>query len=345
VTGRGADFIILDDCMKSDDARSEVSRLRVKSWFGEALYNRLNDKERGAIVSIQQRVHEDDLPAHLLEKGYACLNLPAIADRDQKIQIGAGVAHQWKRGELLDPVRFSQDVLDTERLNMGPQAYSAQYLQNPVSPEGNLLKMEQFRRYEEPFELHQFDRIIQSWDPAATALPTSDWSVCLTFGYVAGRLFLLDIYRQRVDYPDLKRAVIAQRRGWNADHVIVERSSNGLPLVQQLAREGPFRANAWPPTGIRQQDKAERLLAQTGQIEEGRVWLPPQLDGLDGFLSELRAFPNGRHDDQVDALTQALEFMFWHWKSLLEQRDHTGRLQDKVRGKRPPLPALPDWIQ
>jgi predicted phage terminase large subunit-like protein len=344
VTGRGADLIILDDCMKSDDASSEAARLEVKNWFSAALHSRLNDKGRGAIISIQQRIHEDDLPAHLLEKGYACLNLPAIADKDQEIEIGEGLVHRWKRGELLDPVRFPQEVLYNERLNMGPQDYSAQYLQNPVSPEGNLLKMEQFRRFEVPIERHKFDRVIQSWDPAASDLPTSDWSVCTTWGWFAGRVFLLDIFRQRVDFPKLKRAVIAQRRAWTADHVIIERSSNGLPLVQQLRAEGPFTPLAWPPNGIRQMDKAVRLLAQTSQIEEGRVWLPAHLEGLDCLLSELRAFPNGRYDDQVDSLTQMLEFLFWKWRTLVEERTASGRLKDSVRGPRPPLPPLPNWI-
>lgn len=344
VTGRGADIIILDDCMKSDEHSSEAARQEVKHWFSSALTTRLNDKERGAIISIQQRIHEDDLPALLLEKGYACLNLPAIADKDQEIEIGDGLVHNWKRGELLDPVRFSRAVLDAERLEMGPQEYSAQYLQNPVAPEGNLLKMEQFRRFEVPIERHRFDRVIQSWDPAATDLPTSDWSVCTTWGQLAGRVFLLDIFRRRVDFPNLKRAVIAQRAAWNADHVIIERSSNGLPLAQQLRAEGPFRPHTWPPPGIRQIDKAERLLAQTGQIEEARVWLPADLEGLDCFLSELRAFPNGRYDDQVDSLTQMLEFIFWQWRTLVEERTAEGRLKRRFRGRRPPLPPLPEWI-
>jgi hypothetical protein len=79
---------------------------------------------------------------------------------------------------------------------------------------------------------------------------------------------------------------------------------------------------------MRQLDKAERLIAQTGQIEEGRVWLPATLDGLDAFLRELRAFPNGCHDDQVDSLTQMLEWTFWNWRGLLEQRLPDGRLKD-----------------
>ena len=142
---------------------------------------------------------------------------------------------------------------------------------------------------------------------------TSDWSVCTTWGYFAGRYFLLDIFRGRLEYPALKRQVIALRAKWQAHHVIIEQSSNGLALVQQLHKEGPFKPVAWPPRGMRQKDKAERLLAQTGQIEEGRVWLPAQIEGLDTFLSELRAFPTGRHDDQVDSLTQMLEWSFWYW--------------------------------
>ncbi len=345
VTGRGADVIILDDCMKADASNSEPAREGVKSWFSTTLTQRINDKRAGVILSIQQRICEDDLPAFLAERDYVCLNLPAIAERDLDIEIAPGQFHPWRRGDLLDPVRFPMPVLEQERLNLGPQVYSAQYLQNPVAPGGNLLKMEQLRRFEEAIPRERFDRVIQSWDPAATDLPTSDFSVCTTWGMVAGRYFLLDILRLRLEYPALKRSVIAQHAKWRADHVIIERSSNGMALIQQLTSEGPLKPVAWPPKGIRQLDKAERLLAQTGQIEEGRVWLPDNLEGLDTFLSELRAFPNGRYDDQVDSLTQLLEWSFWNWRRLVQERNPEGRLKKSIRGKRPPLPRLPDWIR
>lgn len=344
VTGRGAEVIILDDCMKADARHSEPTRLEVINWYSTTLTQRINDKRAGVVVSIQQRICEDDLPALLLERNFSCLSLPAIAMGDVEVEIAPGQFHHWKRGELLDPVRFPMEVLEQERLNLGPQDYAAQYLQNPVAPGGNLIKMEQFRRFEVPMERERFDRVIQSWDPAATELPTSDWSVCTTWGMVAGRFFLLDILRARLDFPNLKRTVIAQRAAWRANHVVIERSSNGLALVQQLMSEGPFRPVSWPPTGMRQLDKAERLIAQTGQIEEGRVWLPASIEGLDIFLSEIRAFPNGRYDDQVDSLTQMLEWSFWNWRDLKRERTATGRPVASVRGKRPMLPALPDWI-
>jgi predicted phage terminase large subunit-like protein len=344
VTGRGADIIIIDDCMKSDEQDSQAVRDGVKNWFDRALSTRLNDKRTGSIISISQRLHEDDLPAHLLGKGYEVLSLPAVAERDEVIEIGPGEFHHRRRGDLLDPERFPQAVLDQELINLGPQNHSAQYQQQPVAPGGNLIRQEKLRTYYGTIPRHRFDRIIQSWDTAATALPTSDWSACTTWGYVAGRLFLLDIYRARIEYPVLKAMIVAKRSQWQAHHVIIETENNGLAVAQQLAAERSFRPVAWPPRGTRQKGKAERLIAQSGQIEEGRIWLPSQMDGLDIFLSELRAFPNGRHDDQVDTLTQLLEFTYWRWKKLHEERDESGRLFDRVRGSRPPLPPLPDWI-
>ena len=267
------------------------------------------------------------------------------SDQDREVEIGPGLTHHWKRGELLDPVRFPKKVLDQERLNLGAQNYSAQYLQDPVADEGNLVRMEWFERFEGEIERHRFDKVVQSWDPAATDLPTSDYSVCTTWGVVAGRYFLLDIHRARYEYPALKRQVIALRAKWNADHVIIERLSNGLALVQQLTREGPFKPVSWPPKGQRQLEKTERLLAQTSQIEEGRVWLPDQLDGLDIFLQEIRAFPGGRYDDQVDSLTQMLEWSFWNWRRYQQRYNAKGRPIEKIRGARPPLPKLPEWIE
>jgi predicted phage terminase large subunit-like protein len=344
VTGRGADYIILDDCMKTDEHSSEAAREGVKSWFSTALSTRLNDKRTGSIVSIQQRIHEDDLPAMLLDKKYELLRLPAVADKDMQVEIAEGLFHYWKRGELLDPVRFPQEVLDYERLSSGPQVYSAQYLQDPVAPGGNLIKMDQFGRFEKSMPRECFDRVIQSWDPAASEAPTADYSACTTWGYVAGRMFLIDVFQARMDYPKLKSTVIAKKKAFEANVVIIERSSNGIALCQQLTQEGPFRPVSWPPPGIRQLDKAERLISQTGQIEEGRVWLPAQLEGLDSFMKEIRAFPHGKYDDQLDTLTQLLEYSFWHWKALMREYNEEGRPIKPIRGRRPPLPKLPDWI-
>ena len=127
--------------------------------------------------------------------------------------------------------------------------------------------------------------------------------------------------------------------------MIIERSSNGLPLVQQLSREGPFRAISWPPTGIRQQDKAENSWPKPVRLRGGVSGCPPNWKASAASFQSFAPFPTVGMTTRWNSLTQVLEFIFWKWKSLIEQRDNLGRLQEKVRGKRPPLPALPEWIE
>ncbi len=203
-TGSGANFLILDDIMKGDEAISEAALAASKNWFDSAASQRLNPKGTGAIISIQQRLHEDDLPAYLLKKGYRCLCLPAIAQKDMLIDTGPGQTHLYRLGDLLCPELMSREQLEDKRLGSTPQVYSAQYLQDPVAPEGNLIRVEQFRRFEMSIERHLFEKVFQSWDTATSTLVIGDWSVCTTWGYLAGRYFLLDIFRKRVEFPDLR---------------------------------------------------------------------------------------------------------------------------------------------
>lgn len=340
-TGSGADFLILDDIMKADEANSEAVRASMKHWLDAAATQRLNPKGTGAIISIQQRLHEDDLPAYLLVKQYACLSLPAIAPRDMSIDIGPGLTHLFRRNDVLCPELITREQLEQKRLESGAQVFSAQYLQNPVALEGNLIRLDHFRRYLVEIPRDRFDKVFQSWDTATSALPTADWSVCTTWGYLAGRYFLLHIYRRRVEYFDLKRAIIGLHRKFRADRVLVEDSNAGTGLIQEFRKSGPFPLVRCRPRS----NKVDRLIAQTGQIEEGRVFLPAELDGLDDLLGELRAFPHGRHDDQVDSITQMLEYALDHWRYAETERMPDGRPKEVLRDrKRPPLPPLPDWI-
>ena len=143
MTGRGADIIIIDDPMKADDAHSEKARRAVKEWFGQVLLSRLDDKQKGAIVLVAQRLHQDDLAGHLLEgSGFHHLDLPAIAETDEKIAIGPGVFHERRRGEALHPEREPIEVLDKISREVGSLVFSAQYQQRPVSAGGNLFKRE-----------------------------------------------------------------------------------------------------------------------------------------------------------------------------------------------------------
>ena len=321
VTGHGADTIVVDDCLKAEDARSEAKREEAKAWFDGTLATRLNSPGGGAIVSISQRLHEDDLPAHLLGKGYRHLCLPAIADRDEQIEVGRGVFHHRKVGDLLDRPGQTREKLEAERRNLGAQVFSAQFQQNPVAPEGNLIRLEWFGSYEELLPRHDYHRVVQSWDTGLSDEPTADFSVCTTWGYREKRWHLLDVLRQRLAFPDLRRAVVRLHRQWRPDDVIIEDAGTGKALWQEFRAGEQLRPVMWSVT----QDKETRLVGVTGQLEAGMCVLPVEAPWLDDFRNELRAFPHGRHDDQVDTMTQFLEYYLRRAKWLLAERDETGR--------------------
>lgn len=327
VTGHGADIIIVDDLMKADEAHSDAAREEARRWFDNSLVTRLNNKSTGSIVSIQQRLHEDDPAAYLLDKGYTHLNLPAIGEKVEDIYIGDGEVYTRKPGDLLDPLRECKDVLDGLRRELGPQVFSAQYQQNPVAPKGNLIRLDWFPRYDCTPERHMFTKVVQSWDTAMSESPTSDWSVCTTWGYRDSRWWLLDVLRERLDYPDLKRTVVRMHQRWQPDKILIEDANSGKSLYQEFRTSGPFRVWLCKPRS----DKETRLIGQTGRLEEGLCLLPEAAPWLTALEAEFKAFPSGRYDDQVDSMSQFLIWEQANWRWPLEQRGRQGRLIEPVR--------------
>ena len=317
VTGFGADLIIVDDCMKADDVKSVTSREEVKGWFGNTLFTRLNDKQTGRILSIQQRLHEDDLPAMLLERGYRHLNLPAIAEREEEVPTGPGRFHRRAVGDLLNPAREDRALLDRIRRELGPAVFSAQYQQDPVAPEGNAIRMEWFRTYDDPPARNAFTKVIQSWDTGMSAAPTSDFSVCTTWGFRADKWYLLDVYRQRLDFPDLRNAMIRLWQQWKPDRVLIEDAGAGKSVAQDIRLSGKFA----PMLCKVATDKMSRFTGCFGEIEAGNILLPVEASWLDEFRKELRAFPHGRHDDQVDSLSQFINHQKRHWAWVITEID------------------------
>lgn len=332
VTGFGADLIIVDDCMKADEVRSQARRDEIKGWFENTLLTRLDSKAKGKICSIQQRLHEDDLPAYLLDKGYEHLDLPAIAERNVRIPLSPLRWHERARGDLLDPERESAALLEQLRRELGPAVFSAQYQQNPTTPEGNLLRLEWFGTYGEMPERETYVKVVQSWDTGMTAAPTSDFSVCTTWGFTAhNRWLLLDVFRERLDYHDLKRAVIRLKQQWQADRVLIEDAGSGKSLFSELKKLGPFVPLMCPA----QENKETRFISTLAEVEAGRFVLPREASWLAAFQSELRAFPSGRYDDQVDSFSQFVRFQIQNWKWLITPyRDGRAERLTRLR-KRP----------
>ncbi len=235
-------------------------------------------------------------------------------------------------GDLLNPEREDRPLLDEIRRELGPAVFSAQYQQEPAAPEGNLLRMEWFGAYQDAPQRNDCLKIVQSWDTGMSAAPSSDFSVCTTWGYRKDKWHLLDVLRERLDYPDLKRAVVRLWRTWSADKVLIEDAGSGKSLWQEFRTSGPFTPLMW---AVRQ-GKEERFVGCLAEIEEGRILLPTNAKWLDAFKSELRAFPSGRYDDQVDSLVQFIQFQRRSWKWARTVFNEHGRAKQLVRLRRRP---------
>jgi predicted phage terminase large subunit-like protein len=304
LTGRGGDIIIIDDPLKPDDAYSEAKRSAANEWFRSTLLSRLDDKRTGAIIIVMQRVHMHDLTGFVqaLSDDWDVLKLPAIAEIDEDIPISDTAAHHRKAGEALSPEREPIPVLESLKLQLGGDAFSAQYQQEPAPPGGAMIKRAWIKRYS---ELPLFDRrflVVQSWDTASKGGPENDFSVCTTWIVTRDhQWFLLDVWRKRVDYPELKAAAQALAKKHKAQRVLVEDAGTGTSLVQELRTEVSGIVAVKP-----NRDKVSRMAVVSAKFEAGQVFLPERAPWLADFETEFFSFPGSRHDDQCDSVSQAL---------------------------------------
>ncbi len=304
LTGRGGDIIVIDDPLKPDDALSETKRSAANQWFTNTLLSRLDDKRTGAIVVVMQRVHVDDLTGFLLaqSKEWDVLSLPAIADADEVIPVWGGRTYHRASGEALSPEREPIDVLNALKLQIGGDAFFAQYQQMPTPPGGAMIKRKWVRRYSAPPRPEDTLQILQSWDTAMKGGPANDWSVCTTWAQTYdGWMFLLDVWRDRVDYPTLKASVIALSEQWRPMIVLVEEAGTAVGLIDELRYECLGLVGVKP-----ERDKIARMAVASAKFEAGNVYLPEQAPWLADLEAELFAFPGSRHDDQCDSISQVL---------------------------------------
>ena len=264
----------------------------------------------GSIIVVMQRLHPDDLVGHLLEQeGWAHLNLPAVAEEDTTIRLGANRSHSRRVGDLLHPQRESQVALDELKAEMGSMEFAAQYQQTPVPIGGNLIKWSWFKFHDRPPTPQSGDKIIVSWDTALSSSQLADYSACVVLLARKETIYILDVVRARLEYPELKRAVLQHHNRWRPVvsnyALLIEKKGSGESLIQDLRREN-IHAIGVNPDG----DKILRMVAQTARIEAGAVHLPTGAAWLEEFKKEVLSFPCSKHDDQIDALSQALKRAF-----------------------------------
>ncbi len=308
VTGRGGNIIIIDDFLKAEDALSDTRRRTSNDWYDSTLRNRLNRPATDAFIIVNQRLHADDVVAHVQreEEGWEVLSLPAIAENPTTYEFATPYGRRAVRrevDEVLHPAVLPRSELDRLRRSMTEYHFAAQFQQDPQPPAGLIVLRKWLKFYHERTMPDRFDRIVQSWDTANKATELSDYSVCTTWGTKGRKLYLRDVFRRRLEFPDLKQSVIDLAAPWNADIVLIEDKSSGTQLIQELRANGFSKVQAAPSLDG---DKIMRLRAQTAKIEGGFVLFPLDAPWLDTYLNELLSFPNSKFDDQVDSTVFAL---------------------------------------
>ena len=312
MTGRGADIMIFDDVMKPEEALSDLRRKSVNEWVGHTALSRLNDKREGAVIVVMQRLHEDDLAGYLMAQGgWEVLSLPAIAEEAEVFEyetLYGSQRHTREPGDVLHPEREPIGTLQAIKTQIGEYNFAGQYQQRPAPLGGAMVRNDWLRYYDENDLPAHFDMVLQSWDTANKESELSDFSVCTTWGITEGRLYLIDVLREKMEYPRLKQAVLRQLQRFEPNKVLIEDQASGTQLIQELRAQGQHKIIGIKIHG----SKIMRLNAQTSVFEAGQVWLPTQAPWLDAYRHELLTFPGSKHDDQVDSTTNALQYLAMH---------------------------------
>jgi len=267
-----------------------------------------------------QRIHVDDLVGYLLESdaGFEVLSLPAIAQSTTTYDLGSGRTHTREKGDLLHPTHEPAEVLRDIKKNMGSMQFSAQYQQAPEPAGGKIIKRKMLKYYS-TVERRPTDRIVLSWDIALSEQEAADYSACVVLINRGELYYVHNVIRGKFPFDKLKEKIIeVKERYGRAASLVIEESPISHGLIQSL-REKHINVVDIKPD----RDKLSRLISQIDLFEGGSVLLPKEAPWLEEFVSELLSFP-GRHDDQVDALSQGLAWRREAWKGPLTQRRTIG---------------------
>ena len=304
LAGRGADLFVIDDPHSEQDVKSN-SRLAFDtawSWFQTGPLQRL--MPGGAIIIVMTRWGKLDLTGRLIDyqaknpeaEPWEIVELPAILNEDEENE------------KSLWPEQWPLATLKATKASIDPQYWNAQYMQQPTSNSAAIISRKSWRVWE-PDDPPRCDYVIQSWDTAFETTNTADYSACTTWGVFyneeerdQAQVILLDAFKDRMAFPELKAIALKHYKEWTPDAFIVEKKAAGAPLIQELRAVGIPVEEFSPSRG---NDKIVRLNAVSDLFASGVVWAPDTRWARE-VIEEVASFPNGENDDYVDTTSQAL---------------------------------------
>lgn len=337
VTGRGAQIIVIDDPNATNDAHSESMLNEVTNWWDGTIRSRLNDKKTGAFIVVQQRVAENDLSGHILEKysdGWSHLMLPLEYEPERSYHTGIG----WKDprtepGESLWPERFDEKFVEEEKRNRW--VFAGQYQQRPEPQGGGVIKREWWRLWEGK-TFPPMDYILATLDTAYTLVKENDpsamtiWGVFTTderaitgrmidaegrpvyfdraYNETAPKVMLMYAWTEHLEFHDLIKKVEDTCRRFKADKLLIENKAAGISLAQEMRRlfgGADFGIQLMDPGSL---DKLARLFSVQHIFEEGVVYAPDK-QWAETVITQVGQFPRGKHDDLVDTTSAAIRYL------------------------------------
>lgn len=328
LTGEGGDIIVIDDPHNASEAESQLIRESTLDWWDQAMSTRLNNPKTGAYVVVMQRVHDRDLTGHILAKDHGwdhlCLPMRYEVGHPFKVRSSLGWSDpRTKDGELLWPERIGEREAQSLEVALGQYGTAGQLQQRPAIAGGNILRDEWWKRWGKgapPSQLTadqvvawrakeapECREIMATVDTAYSAKSTADYSACTVWGLWTDangldQLMMLGAWRDRVDFPSLKRQIVKIFAEYDVDHMLIEAKASGTPLIHELRRQRIY-AIAHNPRSV---DKVTRANAVTAILEAGVVWAPER-KWADEVIGECSGFPTAANDDYVDTVIMALE--------------------------------------
>jgi len=297
ITGEGADILIVDDPHNPTFIHSDKLRIKTCNWFEQTFTSRLNDQNKGAIIIVMQRLHEKDLSAYLLQKSsWMLLKIPAISNCDQQFSSSKKV-YLFKKSTSIDPLRLPLELLSKLKQEMGIANFKAQYLQEPEKATCGMLKKSEIRFYD---EMPKFEAIYQSWDTAIKVNHLSDYSVCTTWGVCQNKYYLIDLLSDKLEYSYLKDAMIRLAKKWQPKMILIEDKASGQSLIQDLKLEKFYNILPKKP----KTDKITRFATILPFFTLEQILLPKESSWVDEVIEQITSFPDTRHDDIVDSISQ-----------------------------------------